>query len=487
MTTHWVCGLWSPGSVEAYVWDDQNGNGKQDTGEPAIANVKVGLLESDDTFVATVFTDDQGIARFSNIPADRPMKLQFYELPDYRFTLKDQGSNDNIDSDANRTNGRTGTFQANRGAQVHTQIDAGLWSPGSVEAYVWDDQNGNGKQDSNEPAITGVEVKLLEADGTTELGSTTTDATGMATFMDVPADRAIMLQFFELEDYRFTLKDQGSNDNIDSDANRTNGKTGTFQASRGAQLYTQMDAGLWSTGMVEAFVWDDLNGNGKQDNGEPGLKGVSVSLLEANGDLLVSTTSGVDGSAMLTNVPADRAVRLQFGDVADYERTLKDQGNNDNIDSDPSRSSGTTATFAANQGSQTFTSWDAGYISTVNNLIGSTTQADQIAPDDAVIKSDIATPQFNFGPPETASPDFRVYPNPTRGQVQIDLSDMTVKNGNLIIRDVNGQIIYQQVVDKWEQTRFDLNLKEQDLPAGSYFIQYQTVENLYTKKLILTD
>ncbi|MEL7249494.1 MAG: SdrD B-like domain-containing protein, partial [Bacteroidota bacterium] len=485
--TQMDAGLWSPGNVEAYVWDDQNGNGKQDDGEPALANVKVSLLESDDTFVATVFTNDQGIAEFSNIPADRPMKLQFYELPDYRFTLKDQGSNDNIDSDANRTNGKTGTFQANRGAQVHTQMDAGLWSPGSVEAYVWDDQNGNGKQDMNEPAITGVEVKLLEADGATELGSTTTDATGVAMFTEVPADRPVMLQFFELEDYRFTLKDQGSNDNIDSDASRNNGKTGTFQADKGAQVHTQMDAGLWSPASVEAYVWDDLNGNGKQDAGEPGLEGVSVSLLEANGDVLESTTSGMGGLAILTNVPADRSVKLQFGDLADYELTLRDQGSNNNIDSDPSRSNGITATFAANQGSQTFTSWDAGYITTVNNLVGGTTQADQITADDAVIESDVAAPQVEFGQPEATSLDFRVYPNPTRGQVQIDLSGMTVKNGNLIIRDAKGQVIYQQIVDLWEQTRFEVNLKAQHLPAGSYFIQYQTEEDLYTKKLILTD
>ncbi|MEM8585491.1 MAG: SdrD B-like domain-containing protein, partial [Bacteroidota bacterium] len=227
VTTKWDCGLWSPGTVEAYAWDDQNGNGKQDNGEPPIEKVRVDLLESDDTFVATIYTDYEGIVRFSDVPADRPMKLQFYELGDHRFTLKDQGNNDNIDSDANRTNGKTATFQANRGGQVHTQMDAGLWSPGSAEAYVWDDQNGNGKQDNGEPAIAGVEVKLLEADGTTEIGSSTTDAAGIAVFTSVPADRSVMLQFFELENYRFTAKDQGNNDNIDSDANRTNGKTAT--------------------------------------------------------------------------------------------------------------------------------------------------------------------------------------------------------------------------------------------------------------------
>ncbi|MEL6659497.1 MAG: HYR domain-containing protein [Bacteroidota bacterium] len=94
-------------------------------------------------------------------------------------------------------------------------------------------------------------------------------------------------------------------------------------------------------------------------------------------------------------------------------------------------------------------------------------------------------PDFDIA--TAAQAEMGVYPNPTKGQVQIDLSGIATESGNLIIRDVNGQIVYQQIVDRWEQTRFDLNLKEQDLPAGSYFIQYQSAENLYTKKLILTD
>ncbi|MEL6971352.1 MAG: GEVED domain-containing protein [Bacteroidota bacterium] len=94
-------------------------------------------------------------------------------------------------------------------------------------------------------------------------------------------------------------------------------------------------------------------------------------------------------------------------------------------------------------------------------------------------------PDFKIA--SAAPTEMEVYPNPTEGQVQIDLTGIAAETGNLIIRDVNGQIVYQQVVDRWEQTRFDLNLKEQDLPAGSYFIQYQTAEDLYTRKLILTD
>ena len=43
------------------------------------------------------------------------------------------------------------------------------------------------------------------------------------------------------------------------------------------------------------FVWEDLNYNGIQDPGEPGIDGVTVRLLDQNGNLLTSTTTANGG------------------------------------------------------------------------------------------------------------------------------------------------------------------------------------------------
>ncbi|MBX2874496.1 MAG: hypothetical protein KTR30_20405, partial [Saprospiraceae bacterium] len=355
----WDAGLWSPGSVQASVWDDRDGDGKQDANEPMIKGVQVNLLESDGTLLGSTFTDDNGIATLSAVPANRPVKLQFTELTNFRFTLKDKGSNDNTDSDASRSNGMTATFQASKGQQVFTSWDAGLWSPGVVEALVWDDLDGDGKQDSGEPGVTGAEVHLLESNGDL-LQSTQTDEKGLATFLSVPADRPVKLQFFEPIDHRFTLKDKGSNDNIDSDASRSNGMTATFQANTGYQLHQKVDAGLWSPGEIQALVWDDMDGDGKQDDEEPGLANAQVELLDTDNSSLITTTTDENGIATIFDVPANRSIKLKFTSLDGYSFTSKDKGSNDNIDSDPSKSSGVTASFFAEQGQQLFTTWDAG-------------------------------------------------------------------------------------------------------------------------------
>jgi len=43
------------------------------------------------------------------------------------------------------------------------------------------------------------------------------------------------------------------------------------------------------------FVWNDLNGDGVQDPGEPGIEGVAVVLLNDNGDFLAEVTTDANG------------------------------------------------------------------------------------------------------------------------------------------------------------------------------------------------
>jgi hypothetical protein len=44
---------------------------------------------------------------------------------------------------------------------------------------------------------------------------------------------------------------------------------------------SELDAGLYQAASLGDFVWIDLNGNGIQNAGEPGLNGVTVNLLDA--------------------------------------------------------------------------------------------------------------------------------------------------------------------------------------------------------------
>ena len=48
-----------------------------------------------------------------------------------------------------------------------------------------------------------------------------------------------------------------------------------------------------NAGRIGDFVWQDTNGNGVQDGDEPGIDGVSMSLLDTSGNTVATTTTGV--------------------------------------------------------------------------------------------------------------------------------------------------------------------------------------------------
>jgi len=58
------------------------------------------------------------------------------------------------------------------------------------------------------------------------------------------------------------------------------------------------------TGTMGDFVWHDLNRNGLQDPGEPGLNGVRVWLRNAAGQIIAQATTA-------TNPRVDRVLRVR--------------------------------------------------------------------------------------------------------------------------------------------------------------------------------
>ena len=58
-----------------------------------------------------------------------------------------------------------------------------------------------------------------------------------------------------------------------------------------------MDFGLKGTGEIGDFVWNDLNGNGIQDAGEPGIPNVTVQLFNCGGTVPIAiTTTDANGN-----------------------------------------------------------------------------------------------------------------------------------------------------------------------------------------------
>ncbi len=107
-------------------------------------------------------------------------------------------------------------------------------------------------------------------------------------------------------------------------------------------------------------VWEDLDKDGIQDAGEPGVSGVMVKLYDCNNNLISTTTTDSNGNYLFDNlVPGDYYVVFIL--PSGYTFTTADAGSDDTKDSDANASTGKTICTTLTPGENDLT-WDAGLI-----------------------------------------------------------------------------------------------------------------------------
>ncbi|HXH19687.1 MAG TPA: SdrD B-like domain-containing protein, partial [Chitinophagales bacterium] len=109
--------------------------------------------------------------------------------------------------------------------------------------FVWHDLDADGQQDAGEPGISGVTVKLYDADTDSLLATDITDSEGYYLFdgLDLGNYYIIFLHSTAPDGLLPTLSDVG-NDDTDSDADVITGKTGIYTLNAGDTILT-VDAG----------------------------------------------------------------------------------------------------------------------------------------------------------------------------------------------------------------------------------------------------
>ena len=488
-------GMWAPGTVETFVWND-DGNGEQSSSERnsrGIDGVTVELREEDGTTIATAVTANNGKAVFTDVPADRDLRLWYDLPPNHKFTPKSGSITDDKNSDADVNSGQTAKFKASKGSDNTTYVDAGMWVPGRVEAFVWND-DGNGIQSSSERNSKGIDnvlVQLREANGINVIATTTTTNNGKAIFNDVPADRDLRLWFNLPAGHKFTPKSGSITDGNNSDADVNSGLTAKFKAIKGSDNTTYVDAGMWAPGTVTAFVWED-DGNGLQSSSErnsKGIAGVFVELLDAsaNGAILANTFSVGNGVVTFNNVPADRDLRLRFKPLAGYNFTPKTGDIDDTNNSDADTNSGQTAKFKAARGSDNITYVDAGFVLTTA-LVEQPTQP--TAQEEVVVQQtsdDPRQPLSTLAPAKgrsSAVDQLILFPVPATDVINIRLqSDLTTKAPFRVL-DAQGRVVRQDIIEVFAgDNQFQLDLDQ--LASGTYYYQVVLDKQVLNKSFIV--
>ncbi|WP_125777655.1 SdrD B-like domain-containing protein [Antribacter gilvus] len=351
-------GLVQLGSIGDRVWDDADGDGLQDDGEPGTPGVTVILYGGDGVEVARTTTAADGSYLFESLPmGDYAVGLE--GLPaDTAFSPAAQGADPALDSDVDPATGRTGTVTLSNEAPDRTDVDAGLFPVGSLGDTVWRDLDDDGVQDAGEPGLPGVAVVLYDATGA-EAARTTTADDGSYVFGALPLGD-YTVSFAAPDGFGLSPQDSGADDALDSDADPVSGSTGTVTLTREAPHRTDVDAGVVRLGSIGDTVWDDVDGDGVQNAGEPGLPGVTVVLYDAAGAEVARTTTTDDGTYLLTGLPmGDYTVGFE-GLPADTAFSPSGQGGDPALDSDADPVTGRTATITLTNEVPDRTDVDAG-------------------------------------------------------------------------------------------------------------------------------
>ena len=233
---------------------------------------------------------------------------------------------------------------------------------GDIGDLVWEDHNFDGLQDLSEPGLESVRVNLYD-DASTFLRWTETDVQGEYAFKAKPG--RYYLEFELPNTHSFTRQDIGLDDTVDSDADLSFGQTIGFPVVQ-VNAHFEWDAGMANG--VGNFAWHDLDQNGFQDGNEPGLAGVSVSLIDGETDTVVGTpfVTAAEGKFHFNNItPGD--YYLSFTPPPGFAYAPANAGADDERDSDANAVTGFTPIFAFSPGTVDI-SWDAGFVTEASTL-----------------------------------------------------------------------------------------------------------------------
>ena len=340
--------------ISDFVWEDTDGDGIQDMGESGLPGIEVTLYNNSGVAVAKDTTDANGFYSFTDLTPGN-YTVGFATPTGYVISPQSQGGDTAKDSDPSPNTGKTATINL-QGSDVRTDIDAGMGRVGSIGNFVWEDTDADGIQDSGEPGFPGVVVTLYDKMGNV-VAKDTTDANGEYWF-DLLSPGDYTVGFTTPNGESFGPKDRGTDDGKDSDVNPSTGRTDPFTLTSG-QSKTDIDASVLKDTQIGNFVWNDTDRDGIQDPGEMGVSGVVVYLLDPAFSILKTDTTDANGEFTFDKVSAGN-YRLQFVNIpSGYVFSPKDQGTDDEKDSDPNVGTGVTDIFSVSA-NQSDLSRDAG-------------------------------------------------------------------------------------------------------------------------------
>jgi hypothetical protein len=270
-----VFGNFMPGDVYGIKYDDLNGNGAHDEGEPGVEGVVViieGVTNLGDTVSGSTTTDLTGFFGFTGLVPGSYTVTEIVPAGSWASTETSV------------------SFELLSGDSIDLGYVFGNLKPAEIHGAKFNDLNGNGEWDEGEPGVPGLTVTLTGTTGkgeTIEPVTTTTSGDGTFSFVNLwPGD--------------YTVTETVPQGWIAS----TPTSVDITLISGEVELLGWV-FGNYEPAAIDGYKYEDRDGDGVHDDGETGIEGVTVTLTGTTGKgvaILEITSTDIDGYFSFTDL-----------------------------------------------------------------------------------------------------------------------------------------------------------------------------------------
>ena len=274
-------------SINGTIYRDGDRDGKKGDTEGRYSGVTVQLLDKDGKVIATTTTNKDG-------------KYSFEHLPDGTYSVKVVKDGVLTDTDQtgdpdNKLDNASEPITLDEKNPTKGDVDFGYVPNNTIKGTVYRDDNRDKMINGDEPGLERVSVQLLDEDGKV-LQTLDTDADGNYAFQHLPDGK------YTVKVVRSSsIKDYDQTEDPDATVDDT---SAVYDMGPGHSLQENVNFGYVPDYSIDGRVYRDSDKSGSYTDGEETFGGVTVDLLDKDGNVVGTTTTDADGTYSFTKLPA---------------------------------------------------------------------------------------------------------------------------------------------------------------------------------------
>ena len=306
-------------SINGTIYRDGDRDGRKGDTEGRYSGVTVQLLDASGNVVATTTTDKDG-------------KYSFEHLPDGTYSVKVVKDGALADADQtgdpdNKLDNASEPITLDEDNPTKGDVDFGYVPNKTITGTVYRDDNRDKTINGDEPGLERVSVQLLDEHGDV-VQTLDTAADGTYAFQHLP-DGTYTVKVVRSS----AIKDYDQTEDPDATVDDT---SAVYTMGPGHSLQENVNFGYVPDYSIAGRVYRDADKSGSYTDGEETFGGVTVDLLDKEGNVVGTTTTDADGTYSFTKLPAGtyRVKVHPDGDLAGLDQTEDPDGIADSMSGD---------------------------------------------------------------------------------------------------------------------------------------------------------